>query len=224
MKKLCNFESSNIQKVLFMRLVFPIFFLFLFLNCSVKRSNLIGEYHYDGPYDVYEKIAINKDSTFVFEWFAGLAGNGITTGKWELKDKYLRLVSDIQPENNPDYYLLNELIKTNDSIEIKIFDNLGEVVAANCTTYLDENLNQHSVSDLNGIVKFPKHNFNKIFVSFVGYNDIVFYPKSEASNFFEFQMKEKTRFIYFINEKWKVKKGKLQSEKSNYTVDYLLKK
>ena len=206
-----------------MRLVFLIFFLFLFLNCSVKRNNIIGEYHYDGPYDIYKKIAINNDSTFVFEWFAGLAGNGVTTGKWELKGKYLRLVSDIQPENNPDYYLLKELIKSNDSIEIKIIDSLGEVVAANCVTYLDENLSQYSVSDLNGIVKFPKHNFNKIFVSFTGYNDIVFYPKSEVINFFEFQMKEKTRFVYFINEKWKVKKGKLQSEKSNYTLEYLIK-
>ena len=206
-----------------MRLVFLIFFLFLFLNCSVKRNNIIGEYHYDGPYDIYEKITINNDSTFVFEWFAGLAGNGNTNGKWKLNGKYLTLVSDIQPENNPDYYLLKELIKTNDSIEIKIIDSLGEVVAANCVTYLDENLSQYSVSDLNGIVRFPKHNFNKIFISFVGYNDIVFYPKSEATNFFEFQMKDKTRFVYFVNEKWNVKKGKLQSKKSNYTVEYLIK-
>ncbi|WP_430400770.1 hypothetical protein [Flavobacterium sp.] len=186
----------------------------LFLNCSSKRNNIYGKYSWDGGYDVFESITINPDSTFIFDWYAGLAGNGQTKGRWIKEDKYLILKSDIQPNEKPEYILLEELEKPNDSIEIKVVDKFGSIQGANCITFIGNNLIEAKITNTLGVVKFPKHKFDKLQISFVGNNEIVYYFKSSNLNFFEFEMLEKQGYYYyFVNEKWKIKKNRLFSKR-----------
>ena len=186
----------------------------LFLNCSSKRNNTFGKYSWDGGYDVFESITINPDSTFIFDWYAGLAGNGKTKGRWIKEKKYLILNSDIQPNEKPEYILLKELEKPNDSIEFKIVDRYGPIQGANCVTFIGNDFIEGKTTNSLGVVKFSKNKFEKLQISFVGYSDIIYYFKSSNLNFFEFEMLEKQGYYYyFVNEKWKIKKNRLYSKR-----------
>ena len=173
---------------------------------------IYGKYVWDGGYDVYESIQIKSDSTFEFNWYAGLAGEGITLGKWKVNNGNLVLNSFNQSSNTLNFVVLNELVNSKDFIEVKIVDQYGPVFGANCEFLFKGNNVAFSTSNSDGIVMISKQKFDTIKITFIGKQEIIYLLKYKDFNFFEFEMLDKVDYLFFNNEKWKIKKNRLYSK------------
>ncbi|SHI79593.1 hypothetical protein SAMN05444337_0820 [Flavobacterium haoranii] len=174
---------------------------------------IYGKYVWDGGYDVYESIQIKSDSTFEFNWHAGLAGEGITLGKWKVNNGNLVLNSFNQSSNTLNFVVLNELVNSKDFIEVKIVDQYGPVFGANCELLFKGNNVAFSTSNSDGIVMISKQKFDTIKITFIGKQEIIYLLKYKDFNFFEFEMLDKVDYLFFNNEKWKIKKNRLYSKR-----------
>ena len=195
-----------------MKHFFVIVVSILFYNCTTNKNMIYGKYVWDGGYDVYESIQIKSDSTFEFNWYAGLAGEGITLGKWKVNNGNLVLNSFNQSSNTLNFVVLNELVNSKDFIEVKIVDQYGPVFGANCEFLFKGNNVAFSTSNSDGIVMISKQKFDTIKITFIGKQEIIYLLKYKDFNFFEFEMLDKVDYLFFNNEKWKIKKNRLYSK------------
>lgn len=158
-----------------MKHFFVIVVSILFYNCTTNKNMIYGKYVWDGGYDVYESIQIKSDSTFEFNWYAGLAGEGITLGKWKVNNGNLVLNSFNQSSNTLNFVVLNELVNSKDFIEVKIVDQYGPVFGANCEFLFKGNNVAFSTSNSDGIVMISKQKFDTIKITFIGKQEIIYF-------------------------------------------------
>jgi hypothetical protein len=176
-----------------------------------------GIYRTKGGFEWGSSVSINEDSTFTYIWQTGLI-IGKTTGKWQKKDKYLILNSDLQPriDITPDYFLLEAQNLNSNAIKINLFwpDSTTLPGAVGIMYKNGDTIYLHT-SDLKGQLIFPKQIFDSLKIQFIGLKDIKI--QDNVNDFFRILTVDSMEdtYEYFNNEKWKILKDCLIDKTKN---------
>lgn len=185
------------------------------LPCDNKKeynedSSIVGKYIWS-IFEVYSIMELKSNHTFKYNWQEGLSG-GESVGTWELNNSKLILNSSSQPNTEEYNYLMHEEKFQSDSISILVLDTMNrEIPFANCFTSKDSFIIASNTTNFDGKLTLPKHNANKIEISYIGFKKIV-HPISDSISHISVKLIELPQYYeYFTNEKWIYKKDRLYS-------------
>ncbi len=174
-------------------------------------KEVAGRYNWGGIYGVSSTMLLKEDSTFTFNWQAGLMW-GETVGSWNIKRNKITLHSNQQPRNNTG---IREPIMTkstpSDHIEIEVIDqdSISLVLVGVALKRGNDKL-WVGKADFNGKVVLPNIQADSIYITFPGFENITYPIKDTAISYYKFQMEmDDLGFRYFTQEKWKYRPNRL---------------
>jgi hypothetical protein len=201
-----------------MKHLIRVLILLLFTSCSVYIFEPVtGTYRTKGGFEWGSSISLREDNTFTYFWQTGLIF-GKTTGKWQIKDKYLILNSDLKPkiDSTPDFILLEA--KNLHSKEIKInlyWPDSTALPGAFGIMYKNKDTIYSHTSDIDGQLIFKKQNFDSLKIQFIGLKDIIILDNvNDNLRILTVDSMEES-YEYFNNEKWKIHRDYLIDKTKN---------
>lgn len=192
-------------------------FLFIVLVSSCQTTKqiheeaLYGKYQWHGTYGIASNIKLKIDNSFIFNWQIGLM-NGETVGTWKVQNNLLILNSEKQGRKEETFVVKKNIVSDSSFYILKIVDDENEpMYGANCVYSYEANFVSGSSSNLQGIIKIPVSLvFDKLTFSYLGYNDIEVLKSDLIGTSCTISLLDFTDYYhFFINEKWKIKYGKL---------------
>ena len=206
-----------------MKYIIKIFLILLLTSCTVHDFQTVsGHYRTKGGFEWGSSIILKQDSSFVYNSQVGLIF-GQETGKWCVKRNNIILNSDFHPKKDttPNFYLLDKKINNSSKIEFQLyFPDSTALIGANGLMFYDKDTIFKNVSDISGLMTFPKHEYDSIKISYIIIKDIVI-PNSIndyfkiAAVYFPFEH----MYEYFENEVWQIR-GKYLIDKSKNKYYY----
>lgn len=179
---------------------------YILTSCSVTRFNdVTGLYRTKGGFEWGSSIQLDKDSTFDYKWQSGL-NLGQTKGKWTIKGNSLILNSDYQPkfDTTPDFKILEFRNTKSDFILLDLLyqDSIKLAGALGFLFYHRDTIDGKS-SDINGLIKFKKQNYDSLKVYFIGLRKILIKPTN--NDYLKIMAFDNKRdYEVFTNERWKI--------------------
>ncbi len=197
-------------------------YILLILNlnsCKVlKTEEIIGSYKTKHIYDVQDEITIFPNNKFEYKWYAGLAGNGSTSGIWNIKKNRLFLTSDNEEE--PIRVLI---IKQPQKPNFKTYqfitkDEIGEIEIAgcNCIAKYKGKVISSQVSDENGICSFEDIYIDEIQIFFIDKEDFILKDEFDYGSYEVFLQDKKSYKLVFDNVRVRFKKSNLKIKNKSF--------
>ena len=193
-----------------MKLPIIIFVLILLVSCNTfKYNNIACQYQTKGGFESYSSMRLYKDSTFTYEFQAGLL-MGKTTGKWLLNVNKIILNSNKQPDK--DSILVKEsFVENQSSIEISVMNKYEEPLGAAVIILNNDSVNCF-VCDDEGNLKIPEIlKIDSLQIHYLGeiYN---YKTKSDDYNKLDINVTFDAKYQsyrFFTNEIWQIRGGNL---------------
>jgi len=180
-------------------------------NKNTRSENLIGKYAWAGIYGVGSVIELKSDTTFIFNWTAGLS-NGTSEGTWSLRRNSVILNSYKQPwaAVGPKFDLIEEKIQESDTLTIKLIDEFNEIVPfALIGLKLGNDVDNPEQSDMDGVCRLFNVSADSLIIRAIGYRDID-YKLKPGTSYLKFKMESRDVYYrYFTDTKWKWKNNRL---------------
>jgi hypothetical protein len=215
-----------------MKRIIELILILLITSCTVNNYQTVsGRYRTKGGFEWGSSIILKPDSSFIYDWqIGGLFG--YETGDWYIKEDNLMLNSDFRPtkDTTPDFYLLDK--QTNNTSDIHIYlynsNSTDALIGANGLMFFKADTIFESVSDIEGLITFPKYKYDSIKISLVGLKEIEI-PHSSYDYFKIAAVAFPVDYMYeyFENELWKIRgnhlidksKNKYYYEKKFYKIE-----
>lgn len=195
-----------------MKKIIYIVLFFSLISCKVLKSDdFVGNYKTVHIYDVQDEITLFTNNKFEYKWFAGLAGNGTTTGIWDIKKNRLFLTSSEVEEP-----IRISIVKQSQKSNFKLYQFIikdeydDELPYCNCIAKYKGKVLSTQVSDNNGVCSFSDLDIDEIQIFFVDKEDFILKENFDYG-IYEVVLKDKKPFkLVFDKEKVKVKNEKLK--------------
>lgn len=192
-------------------------FILVILVSSCQSANLpkkgfLGKYQNTVIYGVESNITLKTNHSFIYNWQMGLL-YGTTTGNWKLDGNQLVLNSNLQPSKEDNFTTQKRTSTNTKQFEIKVIEKnwQEELLFVDCLSMNDTLILDSTSTDFDGNCMLPvNEHANKLVFLCVGYKTVEIPISQLTSNSFILEMKLKNEpYVYFTNQKWKFKRGKL---------------
>jgi hypothetical protein len=189
-------------------------------SCTAYNFQRVsGRYVTKGGFEWGSSINLKPDSNFIYDWqIGGLFGH--ETGKWNLNGNNLILNSDFHPsiDTTPKFYLLDK--QTNNTFKIQFLlyypNTVDALIGANGLMFFNADTIFKSVSDINGLLTFPKHEYDSIKILFIGLKDILIpYSSYDYFKITSVDFPVDYMYEYFEDEFWKIRGTHLIDKSKN---------
>lgn len=196
-------------------------YIFIFLNlisCKVlKNEEIIGSYKTKHIYDVQDEITLFPNNKFEYKWYAGLAGNGSTSGIWNIKKNRLFLTSDNEEEPIRVLIIKQPQITNFKTFKFIIKDEFDdEIAGCSCVAKYNGEFLSAEVSDFNGICSFDVIDIDEIQIYFIGKEDFILKDEFGYGSYEVFLQDKKPYKLVFDNERVRFKKSNLKIKNKSF--------
>ncbi|GAB1857295.1 hypothetical protein MHTCC0001_21310 [Flavobacteriaceae bacterium MHTCC 0001] len=188
------------------------------IGCTPFKSNIDNElqskYIWSPFYGVAEVLQLNSDHTFSFKWQQGLI-QGVTEGTYIINKNGLTLNSLKQPIKTEKFRIDNRQNNQNiTGYHIRVKDEYDAPFEyTNCAFIQNDSVIGGTTSKKDGVIiisESQKDNFEKIEISFVGYNHAVIDLHKTPYNSFEIiLLPESEYYEFFTKEFLKIRGNKI---------------